>query len=345
MSTIDPAELQDEGEADSTVEGLSGKQPKSLIAVIRRLNDSGYMKKPEIRSLKAAQALVKTERRRGVSLREFILDFQERIRYAKANQIDLGDVAAGCLLMDQCRLDAAQVSLVIAKVNGEMRLNAVAEAIIALFPADDKVPTTTSIPELDTAMTFLEIEVLVPDAEEEQAFFSERRIVPSPGSHGPNTFKSWTSSTKKPWDYSRVKCFECQKLGHIARNCPSKSRRRGANHDSAFETDRSASTIKGDIQYLEFFSPSFWGGNLEPTSAQCAYRDHALLDTGATRDVLGSRWLALYNKSRSALGYPILETEATPTVGFRFGAGECSTHRAVKIPVPLGPDMNFPVWA
>ena len=280
VSTIDPKDLQDEDEAESTAEGLSGVMPKSLIAVIRRLKDSGYMKKPEIRSLKAVQALVRTERRRGVSLREFILDFQERMRFAKANQIDLGEVAAGCLLLDQCRLDAAQVSLVIAKVNGEMRLNAVAEAIIALFPADDKlikeeetfVARDDASTDMSVAMTFLEIEVLVPDAEEAQAFFSERRIVPSVGSRGPNPFKTWTSSSKKPWDYSRVKCYECLKMGHIARNCPNRSRR----VESASGTREVESSVsKGDVHYdLELITPSFWGNDIEfKASSHCAYRD------------------------------------------------------------------------
>jgi len=69
------------------------------------------------------------------------------------------------------------------------------------------------------------------DDEENLALASKARKGKGKASH----FKSNSSHGGKKSDMSKVRCFNCHKMGHYATNCPSKKSKKGSSEGSKGE--------------------------------------------------------------------------------------------------------------
>jgi hypothetical protein len=77
-------------------------------------------------------------------------------------------------------------------------------------------------------------------------------------------------------DISKIQCFECDKYGHIARNCP--NRKKGRQHASTADVDSEPHKRDEDIKDEAFFFISALSGKV-PTDC-----DIWLIDSGALPD-------------------------------------------------------------
>jgi hypothetical protein len=106
-------------------------------------------------------------------------------------------------------------------------------------------------------------------------------------SHPPKRFQKYHKGQRKGKDFSSYQCYHCDKMGHIAKNCPArkeeyKKRNNKRHHAHAAEDDEPPKKLtKEEIEDYVLFSAL--SGSVTPGE------DTWLIDSGASKHMTGQK--------------------------------------------------------
>ena len=156
------------------------------------------------------------------------------------------------------------------------------------------------------------------------------------------------------------RCYECGKVGHIRSQCYKLKSNTGSGNynDSGYHRGRGSWRGRGSYRGRGRFNNSARGGyatnynvdhddhsydtfHIDEIYEQFYALNHALLDSGASRTVVGEKWLEHYEHSLDDSMKKSIKVVDTSDCVFRFGDSPSVSHVAKKIPLVIGDSTHY----